>query len=154
MKFKSLVTFLFILAFVAYSTGCGGNQLQSITVVGKISQTANMSLVGIGASDSFVVTANYSNGSKVDLTTASTYTIATPNPAPVGSATFLAPANAVTVNASGIVQEVAAVCTWTAVTTGTTTTNATNPYIVTISTSGQVATAFISAASTAGCPHG
>jgi|GEM_PF-5179742 len=152
LKFKTSVTLLICLALVAGTAGCGGNQLQSITVTPN-----NISLVGIGATGNFTVTANYSNGSKVDLTTASTYTIASPNPVPVGSATFVAPANAVTINPSGIVQEIAGVCTWTAgpiVPPATTPgPSGTNPYIVTVTVSGQVGTAFVSAASTVGCPH-
>jgi len=154
---RIVIALICSVALVASVTGCGGNQLQSITV-----NTGSNSpdIVGIGGTIQFVVTANYSNTSTSVVTTHATYTIAPPNPVPVGSPTFVAPASAVTINASGIAEAVQGACTWTATTVLTgnppapTTVMGTNPYIVTVSYGGMTATQFVSVNAIAGCPAG
>ena len=153
LNIKSSITLLFCLALIVCSAGCGGNELQSITVTSDV-----VSINGIGGFAHLTVMANYSNTSKVDVTTHATYSIAPPTgPAGCGGGSFCAPPAAVTINASGIIQAVQGACTWTvgpiippATTPGP---SATNPYIVTVSFGGMTSTQFISVGNIAGCPH-
>jgi len=152
---RIMIALICCVALVGSVSGCGGNELQSLTLT--ISSTSSSTnLAGIGDSLQLQVLAHYSNTSILDETTHSTYTIAPPNPAPVGSATFVAPAGAVTVNASGIVQDVQGACTWTnapIIPPATTAIAGTNPYIVSVTYGGMTATQFVSVSSIVNCPQ-
>ena len=131
--------------------GCGQTyELQSITVAAKSTGTASTNLEGIGAEDSFIVTAHYSNTKTEDVTTKATFQL--------GSSTDVnAPLTAVSLDKSGIIKAVNAACTWHATPTDvklTTFAYSTEPYTLTVSFGGFTSQAFVSVASAAGCYDG
>lgn len=126
-----------------FLTGCGGATLQSVEIT-----PTSASLVGIGATQQFSVTATYSNGRQLDVTLHSTYTVATPNP--LGPVT---PDNAIVMNATGMGQSVLGACTWVASGTSTAQTFGTSPYVLTATFDGLSGTSFVSVASLVGCQH-
>ncbi len=131
--------------------GCGQTyELQSITVAAKSTGTASTNLEGIGAEDSFIVTAHYSNTKTEDVTTKATFQLG-------ASSDGNAPLTAVSLDKSGIIKAVDAACTWHATPTDSNDTNfsySTKPYTLTVNYGGFTSQAFVSVASATGCYDG
>jgi len=107
-------------------------------------------IVGIGGFQQLTVTAHFSNGKTQDVTNRATYSLTLPTGAP------LAPANALTISASGRVQVVDAACTWMTFLSSDTPpvkTFATSPYVLTATWDNHQSVSFISVASAAGCDN-
>jgi len=139
----SIVLCIGVLAL--FLASCGQTyELQSITL-----SPVSPNLEGIGASQQLTVTAHYSNTKTQDVSVKSTYAISSSPGGP-------APASALAVNPSGIVQAVNAACTWTATLGGDGKTYAysTTAYEVTAMYSGLTTKAFVSVASASGCYDG
>lgn len=139
-------------------TNCGQTyELQSITVSDSLAGTgSSFNIEGIGNTQPMIVTAHYSNGKTEDVTVHSTFALGV-------SKNEFAPADAVTVSASGIAQAIVsptegvASCTWTATPTDekcTTFSYATDPYPVTVTYKGFKATGYLSVAAAGGCYDG
>ena len=140
---KPLIT-LFGCIFLLVISGCGGRgPIVSIQV-----NPTSVDLKGIGATQQLTVNATYSDGSKFDVTSQTSFSIATPNP--LGPFT---PDNAVAVSGSGQAQSVMGACTWTAIVSNNVTSYGTQPYVITGSFDGQTGTTFASVDSVVGCPH-
>lgn len=131
--------------------GCGQTyELKSITVASVATGTATADLEGQGSSDSFTVTAHYSNTKTQDVTVHSTYQLG-------ASADADAPLASVNLNNSGIVKAVDAACTWHATPTNaadSTFAYTTQPYTVTVTYSGFTTQAFVNVANAGGCYDG
>jgi hypothetical protein len=132
-------------------TGCGQTyELQSITVASTNTGTATTNLEGIGASDSFIVTAHYSNTKSNVVTTQSKFQLG-------ASADANAPLASLSLNNSGVVKTVDAACTWHATPTNTTDTTfayTTQPYTVTVTFEGFTTTGYVNVANAGECYDG
>lgn len=139
-------------------TGCGQTyDLQSITVSNSLAGTSSeFNIEGIGNTQPLVVTAHYSNGKTEDVTVHSTYALGV-------STDSEAPADAVTVSSSGIIQAIVspkegiAACTWTATPTTdkcTAWSYSTQPYPITVTYQGQTAVGYLSVAAAGACYDG
>jgi hypothetical protein len=140
-----------------FMSSCGQTyELQSITVASTLTGVPTTNLEGIGASDSFIVTAHYSNTKSEVVTVHSNFQL--------GSSTdALAPLDAVTLSRSGVAQAVISpskgvgACTWHATPTNSTDTlfgYTTEPYPVTVTYQGFSATGYINVASAGACYDG
>jgi hypothetical protein len=124
--------------------------LQSITVASTNTGTATTNLEGIGASDSFIVTAHYSNTKSNVVTVKSTFQLG-------ASADANAPLASLSLNNSGVVKTVDAACTWHAQPTNVTDTTfayTTQPYTVTVTFEGFTTTGYVNVANAGECYDG
>ena len=137
---KFVTSFLSCIILI-FCTSCGQTyELLSIEV-----SPAKPNIVGMGSFQQLQVMAKYSNTKADDVTSQATYKVDPPTGAPN------APASALSVSASGRVQIVEAVCTWTSILNGTTKTYVGTPYVMTASFKNVQSVAFINASSGAGC---
>ncbi len=142
---------LCVCSLAVFMMSCGQTyELQSITVASVATGTATANLEGVGSSDSFTVTAHYSNTKTEDVTARSTYQLG-------ASADKNAPLASLSLNNSGIVKAVGAACTWHATPTNaaaSTFAYSTQPYTVTVTYSGFTTQAFVNVANESECYDG
>src|SRR5579872_6504851 len=125
LKIKSLLVLITSLSLIVAIGGCGTtNTLQSITITPGANATPPTSgtgagsnfvnMQGIGATQQFTVSALYSNGKSVAVTTQATYTLTAPTlpPDAINKNVTFGPASALTINASGMAEVVGGACTW------------------------------------------
>ncbi len=121
----SIVLFIGVIAL--FMASCGQTyELQSIAVT-----PAAAKLVGSGATQTFVVTATYTNTKTGVVTTRAKYQI---NESPLNATNpGIAPMSALNVNASGLLEVIAPACTFVPVGSGTATTYGAYPYTLVVS---------------------
>lgn len=154
---KRALVLLCVGCMAVFMSSCGQTyELQSITVASAATGVPSANLEGIGATDSFIVTAHYSNTKSNVVTVQSSFQLG-------ASTDPNAPLDAVSLNRSGVVQAIqspttgSGACTWHATPTNSTDTTfsySTEPYPVTVTYQGFTAQAYLSVASAGGCYDG
>jgi hypothetical protein len=137
-----LISLLAVLC--GFMPGCG-QQMELIAV--EVTPTSP-NIVGIGGTEQFQVMAKYNNTESGDVTVKATYQIDPPD-----GLVPLAPPQALSINARGLMKAVDAACTWTKSGTDEKPVYGTSPYKLTVTFEGKQAVAFVSVASLAGCEY-